>query len=67
MRKAGSAYKSLVFIALNPTGPNLTLYGTCGSDSLDEDVETPVEDTDIELSGNKSDGTTFKPVRFSEY
>ncbi|KAJ7302744.1 hypothetical protein DFH08DRAFT_988799 [Mycena albidolilacea] len=62
VRKAGSAYKSLVFIALNPAGPNLTLYGTCESDSLDEDVETPVEDTDIELSGSESNGTTFKPT-----
>ncbi|KAJ7301005.1 hypothetical protein DFH08DRAFT_1090358 [Mycena albidolilacea] len=36
-----------------------------GVDRLDEDVETPVEDTDIELSGNESDGTTFKPTSSS--
>lgn len=41
VRHAGRAFKSLVFIALNPTGPSLPLYGPAvDDDSLTEDIDS---------------------------
>lgn len=40
--KAGAAFKSLIFIALNPKGPNLPFRGVneYSDDSLEEDVDS---------------------------
>jgi hypothetical protein len=62
VRKAGRGFKSLVFIALNPEGPNLPLDGFCESDDVEEDVEMPdTGDSDV-VSGSESDQSTFKKV-----
>ncbi|KAJ6603093.1 hypothetical protein B0H10DRAFT_650220 [Mycena sp. CBHHK59/15] len=63
IRHAGRAFKSLVFIALNPTGPNLTLNGICQSDSLVEDLDPDSEDSSTE-SDSEGDAASFgKPSR----
>lgn len=52
--KAGAAFKSLIFIALNPKGPNLPFRGVneYSDDSLEEDVDSS-KSTDSESDGDE--------------